>query len=526
MSTLLPRKNGSKSYVSAVSKRCARRLSYVSTPVQQTLMKSIKRVRFFSASVLRFSLRVLLDPSEDLRHVARTHASDAHHSDARRSLARMSTDRPRAARGEAGDDEPRLARGGNVGSAPRTPPRRAGLASTSAGDVELREIVVERARVAGETRDDASSPSSSANEDATSASPRRPRGGPPDGGEGDDGDETPGAGDSDRHRAKVGVVREEAGRKKAKRDDDDDDVDFCRICLDSIRREEVESFSSSSFSNANAADGPIGDFSGERGERERGEQPSRGAFHLGCACTGGYMHFSCAALYVAKRCSTDLTCEICLEQMENLRSLRDRRVEARRRANRARVALLVLNGASAEDIRRERRRRRGGDDDDDDEAMRFRVGDARADAFGWGSRNPCVWVLWVLSRPLIAIAWVRRENASPFFLRLSRLVFFFFSPGAFFGFSIFSQPLTRDRPGVRPRCTLRVQNFADALRARVLGHAVLQLVQVLLTFSASLWFFALAAALGYLLFAWRDDFGNGDAPSAYERDATGRETEP
>jgi hypothetical protein len=32
-------------------------------------------------------------------------------------------------------------------------------------------------------------------------------------------------------------------------------------------------------------------------------------------------------------------------------------------------------------------------------------------------------------------------------------------------------------------------------------------------------FFAFAAALGYLLFAWRDDFGNGDA-SAYERDAT------
>jgi hypothetical protein len=351
----------------------------------------------------------------------------------------MSTDRPRAARGEAGDDEPRLARGGNVGSAPRTPPRRAGLASTSAGDVELREIVVERARVAGETRDDASSPSSSANEDATSASPRRPRGGPPDGGEGDDGDENPGAGAIDCHRAKVGVVREEAGRKKAKRDDDDDDVDFCRICLDSIRREEVESFSSSSFSNANAADGPIGDFSGERGERGEREQPSRGAFHLGCACTGGYMHFSCAALYVAKRCSTDLTCEICLEQMENLRSLRDRRVEARRRANRARVALLVLNGASAEDIRRERRRRRGGDDDDDDEAMRFRVGDARADAFGWGSRNPCVWVLWVLSRPLIAIAWVRRENASPFFLRLSRLVFFlsFFHAERFWVFFFF-----------------------------------------------------------------------------------------
>ena len=377
-------------------------------------------------------------------------ASDAHHCDARRSLARMSTDRPRAARGKAGDDEPRRARGGDDGSAPRTPPRRAGLASTSAGDVELREIVVERARVAGETRDDASSPSSSANEDAISASPRRARGGPPDGGEGHDGDETPGAGDVDRHRARVGVVRvvrEEAGRIKAQRDDDDDDddddVDFCRICLDPIRREEVESFSS--FSRANAADGPI-----ERGG-ERGE-PESGALHLGCACTGGYMHFSCASEYVAKRCSNDLTCEICLETMENLRSLRDRRVEARRRANRARVALLVLNGASAEDIRRERRRlgrrRRGDDDDDDDDddedASRFRfgfrVGDARADAFGWGSRNPCVWALWILSRPLVAIAWVRRENAVVF------TPLFFFSRVRFWGFFFPSRSSRRLSP--------------------------------------------------------------------------------
>ena len=157
------------------------------------------------------------------------------------------------------------------------------------------------------------------------------------------------------------------------------------------------------------------------------------------------MHFSCASEYVAKRCSNDLTCEICLETMENLRSLRDRRVEARRRANRARVALLVLNGASAEDIRRERRRlgrrRRGDDDDDDDDdedASRFRfgfrVGDARTDAFGWGSRNPCVWALWILSRPLVAIAWVRRENAvvcTPLF----------FSRDAFLGFFFFSKPL-------------------------------------------------------------------------------------
>ena len=150
------------------------------------------------------------------------------------------------------------------------------------------------------------------------------------------------------------------------------------------------------------------------------------------------MHFSCASEYVAKRCSNDLTCEICLETMENLRSLRDRRVEARRQTNRARVALLVLNGASTEDIRRERRRlgrrRRGDDDDDDDEdasRFRFRVGDARADAFGWGSRNPCVWALWILSRPLVAIAWVRRENAvvfTPLFFFFTRafLWFFFF----------------------------------------------------------------------------------------------------
>ena len=80
--------------------------------------------------------------------------------------------------------------------------------------------------------------------------------------------------------------------------------------------------------------------------------------------------------YVAKRASADLTCEICLETMENLRSLRDRRVEARRRASRARLAFLALNGASAEDIRRERRRierRRRRRRRQHDEAFRRRV---------------------------------------------------------------------------------------------------------------------------------------------------------
>ena len=160
-------------------------------------------------------------------------------------------------------------------------------------------------------------------------------------------------------------------------DEDDDDVDFCRICMDPIRREDV-----ASFSRADAADAPI----------QRDGVRASGAVHLGCACTGGYMHISCASQYVAKRASADLTCEICLETMENLRSLRDRRVEARRRASRARLAFLALNGASAEDIRRERRRierrRRGGDDDDEnDEAFRRRVGDARTDAFGWETES-------------------------------------------------------------------------------------------------------------------------------------------
>ena len=178
--------------------------------------------------------------------------------------------------------------------------------------------------------------------------------------------------------------------------------------MDPIRREDLVSFSRAD--TADAAETPI----------QRDGVRVSGATHLGCACTGGYMHVSCASQYVAKRAErADLTCEICLETMENLRSLRDRRVEARRRASRARLAFLALNGASAEDIRRERRRierrRRGGDDDDEnDEAFRRRVGDARTDAFGWGSRNPCVWVLWILTRPLTAIAWVRAERRPPF----------------------------------------------------------------------------------------------------------------
>ena len=323
--------------------------------------------------------------------------ADAHHCRARERPARMSIDRARVARGEAGDDDPRRARAGDDGSAPRD--RRV---SPSAGDVELREIVVERAILnPGETRDDASSSSSSEDDDASLASSHHARGGPPDGGEEDDGDET----QSRRGEKKPGtrvvrVVGNEESDGKTE-DEDDDDVDVCRICMDPIRREDVASFSRADA--ADAADAPI----------QRDGVRASGAVHLGCACTGGYMHVSCASQYVAKRASAHLTCEICLETMENLRSLRDRRVEARRRASRARLAFLALNGASAEDIRRERRRierrRRGGDDDDvdDDEAFRRRVGDARAEAFGWGSRNPCVWVLWILTRPLIAAAWVR-----------------------------------------------------------------------------------------------------------------------
>ena len=327
--------------------------------------------------------------------------ADAHHCRPREHLARMSIDRARVARGEAGDDDPRRARAGDDGSAPRD--RRV---SSSAGDVELREIVVERAILnPGETRDDASSPSSSEDDDTSSAPSQQTRGGPPDGGEEDDGDEhqeTPGPMRGEKKPGTrvvrvVGVERESDG--KTEDEDEDDDVDFCRICMDPIRREDLVSFSRAD--TADAAETPI----------QRDGVRVSGATHLGCACTGGYMHVSCASQYVAKRAErADLTCEICLETMENLRSLRDRRVEARRRASRARLAFLALNGASAEDIRRERRRierrRRGGDDDDDD-AFRRRVGDARADAFGWGSRNPCVWVLWILTRPLIVAAWVR-----------------------------------------------------------------------------------------------------------------------
>ena len=319
--------------------------------------------------------------------------ADAHHCRARERPARMSIDRARVARGEAGDDDPRRARAGDDGSAPRD--RRV---SPSAGDVELREIVVERAILnPGETRDDASSSSSSEDDDASLASSHHARGGPPDGGEEDDGDET----QSRRGEKKPGtrVVRVVGNEESdGKTEDEDDDVDVCRICMDPIRREDVASFSRADA--ADAADAPI----------QRDGVRASGAVHLGCACTGGYMHVSCASQYVAKRASAHLTCEICLETMENLRSLRDRRVEARRRASRARLAFLALNGASAEDIRRERRRierRRRGRDDDDDDAFRRRVGDARLDAFGWGSRNPCVWVLWILTRPLIVAAWVR-----------------------------------------------------------------------------------------------------------------------
>ena len=332
-------------------------------------------------------LRTRLIRGEDL-HVARTLPSPHHHCRPRERIARMPADSAPRSRETAVDGEPRRARAGDDGSSPRD--RRA---STSAGDVELRQIVVERARVAGETCDDASFPSRSENDDASFASPLHTRGSEDDGGAQDDGGET--------RNASGELVIGERGEKR-KPDDDDVDVHVCRICMDPIRPEDIVSFSRTD----GLRDAPI-----PRDDDRDDCAPV--AVHLGCACTGGYMHVSCASQFVAKRRSNRLTCEICLETMESLRSLRDRRVEARRRAGRARLAFLVLNGASAEDIRRERRRlgrRRGGgdeDEDEDDATFRRRVGDARADAFGWGSRNPCVWVLWILTRPLLAIAWVR-----------------------------------------------------------------------------------------------------------------------
>lgn len=66
---------------------------------------------------------------------------------------------------------------------------------------------------------------------------------------------------------------------------------------------------------------------------------------------------------------------------------------------RARAALLRVNGE---------------DDHDPREDPTFDDADPRGGArLCWGSRNPVVWLIWLVSRPVIAVVWVSLPDRHP-----------------------------------------------------------------------------------------------------------------
>lgn len=168
---------------------------------------------------------------------------------------------------------------------------------------------------------------------------------------------------------KTDELEEEVSSEESDSSASTDSVFFCRICLDAILPSVVE----------------------------RGD-----ATHLGCACVGGYMHRICALEYLSKKRATHaLTCEVCLTQMTKLKSVQQDRLAERRRAGRARRALLTINGADGDDVRRAQN-----DNSENDDTLRFEVDDPRHRTIAWGSRNPCMWFLWILTRPLAVVLWV------------------------------------------------------------------------------------------------------------------------
>ena len=191
------------------------------------------------------------------------------------------------------------------------------------------------------------------------------------------------AGAGDVALRKVVVVPSEAGEASGDHTDDDDrregksksataedDESYCRICMDPVTSDHLA----------------------------RGD-----ATHLGCSCVSGYMHRACAVEFVVKKNTAVMLCEVCLEEMVGLEVIAAELRERRRVAHRARVAMMVLNGAPPRRHPRRSRRADGTVEHDDD----YDWSDPRLDAPGWGSRNPLVWILWILSRPFALAVWVR-----------------------------------------------------------------------------------------------------------------------
>ena len=88
-----------------------------------------------------------------------------------------------------------------------------------------------------------------------------------------------------------------------------------------------------------------------------------------------------------------VTCEVCLEDMSGLDSIAELQGEESRAMLRARAALLRVNGEDPRD--------HGGEAD-----PTFDDTDPREGRICWGSRNPLVWLVWLVTRPIIGVVWV------------------------------------------------------------------------------------------------------------------------
>ena len=148
-------------------------------------------------------------------------------------------------------------------------------------------------------------------------------------------------------------------------DEDDDEERFCRICLEPVSLDSIR-------------DGK--------------------SLRLGCACKSGYMHKACAWEYVQVKKTKPVTCEVCLEDMTALDPIAELQGEEYRAMRRARAALLRVNGE---------------DDHDPREDPTFDDADPRGARLCWGSRNPVVWLIWLVSRPVVAVVWVSLPDRHP-----------------------------------------------------------------------------------------------------------------
>jgi hypothetical protein len=312
------------------------------------------------------------------------------------------------------------------------------------------------------------------------------------------------AGAGDVALRKVVVVPSEAGEASGDHEDDDDrregksksataedDENYCRICMDPVTSDHLA----------------------------RGD-----ATHLGCSCVSGYMHRACAVEFVVKKNTAVMLCEVCLEEMVGLEVIAAELGERRRVAHRARVAMMVLNGVPPRRHPRRSRRADGTVEHDDD----YEWSDPRLDAPGWGSRNPLVWILWILSRPFALAFWVRLpiferprdvsgfQASSRASTAYRRRVFSRLRPSLVTGadYHIFSR--ARPPPAVSyapPRFT--VADHAD--RPRLLGRRSVQLIRVVVTCRFVILFVGFLVLLSYFLFGFRRD---GD--DSYARNATAR----